>query len=418
MEKLKIAMLTTFYPPYSYGGDAIGIERLVLALAKKGHEITVIHDKDSFYSLSDEKPTDIDPPENVTVIGLRSRIGLLANLLTHQLGRPLVHGSKLQETIRQGGFDIIWYHNISLIGGPAVLSFGDGLKIYEAHEHWLICPTHVLWRFNRELCTSKQCIRCSISYNRPPQLWRYGKNFSRQLEHVDTFIAKSEFSSKKHREFGFPRKMEVVPYFLPNKPLRPQEEKVSPHDRPYFLFVGRLEKIKGLNDVIPVFADYPDADLLVLGTGEFAPQLKRQAGEIPNVKFLGRLAPDELSAYYASSIALIVPSVCYETFGIILIEAFREGTPVIARNIGPFEEIVSRCDGGVTYSDNKGLVEAMRKLQGSPSFRQSMGRAARAGFEAYWSEEVVLSGYLETVRKAALEKGHERIVSILEGGVE
>ncbi len=412
MIKLKIAMLTTFYPPYSYGGDAHGIERLVTAMAKQGHHVTVIHNIDAFHSALDAKSSEITPPENVKVIGLRSNISFLSNFLTHQLGRPVIHHHQLLEILKPGAFDIIWFHNVSLIGGPAILSYGDGLKVYEAHEHWLVCPTHVLWRHNRELCDARQCIRCVINYRRPPQLWRFQKYFARQLGHIDTFIAKSEFSRDKHKEFGFPHEMQVVPYFLPDKPRA--QEKCDTHDKPYFLFVGRLEKIKGLDHVIPVFANYPNADLLILGTGEHEAELKRLAGDIPNIKFLGRLPPEELSKYYRAAIALIVPSVCYETFGIILIESFREGTPVIARKIGPFVEIVNQCGGGLLYSNNNELIAAMHKLQGDPSYRSTMGRAARTGFETHWSEKTVISRYNNTVHQAALAKGNDYVASALE----
>ena len=288
------------------------------------------------------------------------------------------------------------------------------LKIYEAHEHWLVCPTHVLWRHNRELCDSRQCFRCGISYRRPPQLWRHLEFVNRQLDHIDAFIAKSEFSRKKHEEFGFTRKMEVVPYFLPDKLQTVVEGGTSPHPRPYFLFVGRLEKLKGLDDVIPVFARYPGADLLIIGTGSYEAPLKRQAAGVDNVKFIGRLAQGELSRYYRSAIAVLVPSVCFETFGVILIESFREGTPVIARAIGPFVEIVNQCDGGILYADSKGLERAMRRLQGNPEVRQSMASAARTGFETRWSEKPVLQRYFETLRRAALDKQQHQLASALE----
>lgn len=414
MTALKIAMLTTFYPPYSFGGDAIGIQRLATALAKQGHQITIIHDIDAFTTLSDAKPKAADTVENITIIGLQSSMGVVSNLLTHQLGRPVIHHRQLEDILKPGAFDIIWYHNISLIGGPKLLSYGDGLKVYEAHEHWLVCPTHVLWRHNKELCDSRQCFRCAINYKRPPQWWRHSPLLEKQLEHVDSFIAKSEFSRKKHQEFGFPKKMEVVPYFLPEKPVEAFKNSTSPHDRPFFLFVGRLEKIKGLDDVLPVFADYPDADLLILGTGEHEAELQQQASNITNVKFLGRIDPSDLPRYYKFAIALIVPSVCYETFGIILIESFREGTPVIARKIGPFVEIVNRCGGGLLYSDNNELAGAMHRFQGDPSYRDSMAESAKSGFDTYWSEGAVLKQYYDTVRQAAIAKGNNYIASALE----
>lgn len=407
-------MLTTFYPPYSFGGDAIGIQRLATAMARDGHQITILHDIDAYRTLSDHQPAPIEHPENIEVIGLESRFGLLSNLLTHQLGHPIVHRQQLKDILTSGSFDIIWYHNISLIGGPGLLSYGDALKIYEAHEHWLVCPTHVLWRFNRELCTHRECLRCTISYHRPPQWWRHTALLDNKLGEVDAFIAKSEFSRDKHSEFGFSRPMQVVPYFLPESSPPVQEKQQSPHDRPYFLFVGRLEKIKGLDDVIPIFANYPDADLLILGNGDYEETLKQQAGNITNVKFLGRLAPEELSRYYSGAMALIVPSVCYETFGIILIESFRQGTPVIAKALGPFVEIVEKSGGGLLYSNSEELTAAMRRLQTDTQYREQLADRALLSFKEYWCESAVMSQYYEVIRKAAEHAGKQKIVASLQ----
>jgi len=411
---LRIAMLTTFFPPYSFGGDALGVERLAMALARRGHEVTVVHDIDAYATLAGREPIASPPHRQFEVIGLRSRVGMLSNILTHQISRPIIHHARLKSLLQPGAFDVIWFHNVSLIGGLGLLSFGDGLKVYEAHEHWLVCPTHVLWRHNRELCDGRQCFRCSLAHRRPPQLWRHLEFVDRQLGEVDLFIAKSGFSRRKHQEFGFTRDMTVVPYFLPDKPIQNTAGAEPIHPRPYFLFVGRLEKIKGLDDVIPVFSDYLEADLLIIGTGEYEPELKKRAKGRSNIKFVGRLAPHELSKYYRSAIALIVPSVCFETFGIILIESFREGTPVIARDIGPFREIVEQCNGGVLFNDANDLKAAMYSLQSNPTQRSQMAEAARTGFEISWQEETVMKTYYSSLRQAALKKGLRRVASALE----
>jgi glycosyltransferase involved in cell wall biosynthesis len=263
----------------------------------------------------------------------------------------------------------------------------------------------VLRRHNRELCTGRECVKCQLTYHRPPQLWRATGYLERELHHVDAFIAMSEFSRQKHREFGFPREMEVLPYFLPDPEAGGAKVGgASPYPRPYFLFVGRLEKIKGLDDVIPVFRDYPDADLVIAGDGEYAATLKAQAEGMTNVRFLGRVAMEELRRYYEHAIALVVPSVCFETFGIILIEAFKQSTPVIARRIGPFPEIVETAGAGELFATRDDLVAAMRRLQGDPARRE---RLARAGYEAYvtrWSESAVIPKYLEIVAAAARRK--------------
>jgi len=326
-----------------------------------------------------------------------------------------MNGSQIARILAQGRFDVINFHNISLLGGPGILKYGSALKLYMAHEHWLVCPSHVLWRHNRELCTGRECIRCQLAFRRPPQLWRGTGYLERELHHVDAFIAMSEFSRQKHREFGFPRDMEVVPYFLPDvEPGEGRRATEPPQPRPYFLFVGRLEKIKGLDDVIPVLRDFPDADLLIAGDGEYAAHLRSVGAGLENVKFLGRVPLEELRRYYEHALALIVPSVCYETFGIILIEAFRQRTPVIARRLGPFPEIVESSGGGELFETTAELVAAMRRLASDPGYRQRLAAAGFAAFQERWSESVVVPRYLDLVARTARQKDDRRVLSKLD----
>ena len=249
---LRVAMLTTFYPPYNFGGDGIGVQRLSRALVGRGWDVTVIHDKDAYLSLAGAEPVAASQDDGVKVVSMTSPLGVASNLLTHQLGRPVAHHRELRRRLAPGAFDIVWFNNISLVGGPGLLSYGDGLKVYEAHEHWLVCPTHVLWKHNREVCEQRSCLSCVASYRRPPQIWRRTGYLERKLEEVDLFIAKSDFSRDKHAAFGFPKPMEVVPYFLPDRGAEPDLE--PPQTRPYFLVVGRLEKSKGVQDILPAFA--------------------------------------------------------------------------------------------------------------------------------------------------------------------
>jgi len=408
MRPLRFCHLTTFYPPHNFGGDGIGIQRLVRALAKRGHHNTVVHDVDAFSLLAKGRdPGRASEPEGVEVIPLRSGVGALSPLLTQQLGRPLATRAKLERILAAGEFDVINFHNVSLIGGPGLLALGEAVKLYMAHEHWLVCPSHVLWRHNRELCTGRECLRCVLNFGRPPQAWRATKLLERSARHVDAFIAMSEFSRAKHREFGFEPDMQVVNYFLPD-PAPGGEAAVageaSPHARPYFLFVGRLEKIKGLDDVIPLFESFADADLLIAGDGEYAQPLRDLARDNLRVRFLGRIPVDELARYYRHSVALIVPSICFETFGIILIEAFRSRTPVIARRIGPFPEIIERARSGELFETQQELLAAMRKLLADPGARALAAQRGYQAFVEHWSESAVLPRYLDVVRRAAASK--------------
>ncbi len=381
-----------------------------------------MHDVDAFNVLAKGRdPGLATEPAGVEVIGLKSGIGALSSLLTQQFGTPVATRGKLERIFADGDFDVINYHNISLIGGPGVLALGHAVKLYMAHEHWLVCPSHVLWRHNRELCLGRECLRCVLNHGRPPQLWRSRGSLARQSRHVDAFIAMSEFSRDKHREFGFERSMEVVNYFLPDPEPAAQEPGLavfdrSPHTRPYFLFVGRLEKIKGLDEVIPLFEGQGEADLLIAGDGEYGAVLRTLAAENPRVRFLGRIPVDDLSRYYRHATALIVPSICFETFGIILIEAFRSKTPVIARRIGPFPEIIERARSGMLFETKEELSKAMQLMLHDPKARSA---AVERGYHAYvehWSESAVLPRYLDVVARAAQAKDsaiHQRVRAAL-----
>jgi glycosyltransferase involved in cell wall biosynthesis len=417
MSGLRFCFLTTFYPPFNFGGDGIGIQRLARGLARSGHHVTVVHDADAYNTLhKGPEPPPGREPAGIEVVTLRSGLGAVSPLLTQQFGRPVANGGKIRRLLAQGEYDVINFHNVSLVGGPGILKYGDALKLYMAHEHWLVCPMHVLWRHGRELCTGRQCFRCTLHYRRPPQLWRWTGYLERELRHVDSVIAMSEFSRQKHAEFGLRKPMEVLPYFLPDpEPGGAAVAGERPYPRPYFLFVGRLEKIKGLDDVIPLFRDYRDADLLIAGDGEYAGTLKQQAEGLDGVRFLGRVAPDELRRYYQHAVGLIVPSVCYETFGIILIESFKQSTPVIARRIGPFPEIVEQSGGGELFSTGAELLAAMRRLQSDPAYREARASAGYQAYAQHYTESAVVPRYLEIVRRAAVRTGRDRLAGRLDG---
>src|SRR6185295_16838678 len=111
--------------------------------------------------------------DNVTCHPLETRRPTLSALAAHQLGRPAFYASQLRRILEPGGYDVIHFHNVSLMGAPGVLELGRAVKLYTANEYWLLCPTHVLFAFDREACTVRSCLACTLHSRRPPQLWRY-----------------------------------------------------------------------------------------------------------------------------------------------------------------------------------------------------------------------------------------------------
>ena len=418
---LRFAMVTTFYPPYHFGGEAIFVRRLVHALARHGHRVDVIHDVDAYKVLgSGTEPLPLKEPAGVHVYPLRSRIGALSCLLTHQTGHPIVHGPRIRRILEDGNYDVIHFHNVSLVGGPGVLAYGQALKLYTMHEYWLVCPTSSLWRHNQEICTKKQCFRCPLHYRRPPQLWRWTRLLETKLRHIDAFLSPSAFTAAKHAELGFPRAIEVLPNFCPNDepkgdstPLNFKGETKAP----YFLFVGRLKMYKGLQDVIPLFGEGAPADLLIAGTGagtgNYETELRRLATGKPRVHFLGPLTPMELRRYFSGAIALVVPSIWFDVSPLVVVEAFRESTPVIARRRGGLTETIETSGGGLLFDTETELRESLHLLANDLLLRNRLGKAGRQAHQELWSEAVILPRYLGLIRRVAAKRGFEHLAAVL-----
>ena len=90
--------------------------------------------------------------------------------------------------------------------------------------------------------------------------------------------------------------MTVLPSFVPTPTATADREAVS--ERPFFMCVGRLEKLKGIQDMIELFRGYRDADLVIIGDGGYRPVLEQLARGLEHVRLLGGLHPSELGAYY------------------------------------------------------------------------------------------------------------------------
>jgi glycosyltransferase involved in cell wall biosynthesis len=401
-KSLKFCMVTTFYPPYHFGGDATYIYRLSNELARRGHYVDVIHCKDSYFLLTNDGPkAGYENHPNVNVYGLKSRLGSLSPLLTQQTGMPVLKRRFIKSKLEENGYDVIHYHNMSLIGITA-LRYGNTIKLYTTHEHWLICPMHVLWKYNREVCKEKSCFLCTLVHKRPPQLWRYTNVLRKTLRNIDAFISPSRFTKKKHLENGLDIPIIHIPYFLPQTE-RNEDTYGTPisltNNLPYFLFVGRLEKIKGLQNLIPVFKKYPKYDLLVAGDGTYESVLKELAGRAPNINFLSRLTLEELQEFYRNAVAVIVPSICYEVFGIIIIEAFSMKTPVIVYNLGAMPEVIEDSSGGCVYSTEDQLRSAMDALAKNQALRTTLGVNGYQAYLKYWSENAHIEKYLGLIEQ-------------------
>jgi glycosyltransferase involved in cell wall biosynthesis len=401
---MRFCMVCTFYPPYHFGGDAMYVHRLANGLARRGHHIDVIHDLDAYFlARKTEPPIAFDEHPNVRIIRLKSRFGPLSPLLTQQTARPLLKPA-VRERLESGDYDVIHFHNPSLIGSAA-FRYGRAVKLYTMHEHWLICPMHVLWKFDREPCDAPECLMCCIRGRRPPQLWRYTGRLDDDLSHIDRFLSPSRFTRARHLDAGLDLPITVLPYFVPTPPA---PDPAPSRTRPYFLFVGRLVKLKGVDTLIRAFATYRDADLVVVGEGEESDALRAAAHELPHVHFTGACSQQQLGALYRDAVALVMPSIGYEVFGIVLIEAFTHRTPVIVRNRGGMREAVEDSHGGFVYDSDAELIAHMTRLQQSSDLRRECGENGHAAYLRLWSEGPHIDRYLQIVEDERDRRGSSR----------
>ena len=263
---------------------------------------------------------------------------------------------------------------------------------------------HVLWKFDREVCTKPTCVRCSWPARRPPQLWRHTGLMRRATRHIDAFLGPSLFTIRMHQERGMRGTMIQLPLFHP-EPTPPSDTTRENDGRPYFLFTGRLEKIKGVqvhDPGLPRPARRRSAHRRRRRLRAAAPCHGRRARRTSS--FLGRVDHARLQALYRDAVATVVPSLCYETFGLIVAESFSTATPVIVYAQSSLAELVETYGGGLMYRTPEELRAAIAELHARPERRAELGQQGRAAYEAEFAEPAFLTHYLDVVRTLLAQK--------------
>ena len=408
---MRFCMITTFFGAHRFGGAAVIVDRLSRALLRRGHQVEVIYDVDAYeLARTGEAPYAYAPPDGLRLHPIRSWAGALSPLWTHQTSRMGPTQREIQRIIDSGAFDVIHFHNISLIGGAEILSLEAArqrpVKLMTAHEFWLLCPISSLWRFDREICPQRQCIRCSLANRRPPQLWRLSDAVDRGLSHLDALVFPSQHTLSLHRQHGIrARRLVHLPHFLPEDwastgtgpPTKASRESSS--TSLYFAAAGRLVTEKGFHRLLPLMAQLPGIDLKIGGTGPQESELRRMAKGLPNVHYLGQLSLAEMAQLYAGAVAVVIPSLFYETFGYVAVESLSLGTPVIVHDCGALPELIDVSRGGLTYRNDEELLVAMRRLAEDTDFRHELSARGLEAVRKVWSEAAHMDRYFSLIEE-------------------
>lgn len=405
---MRITLVSTFYPPLAFGGDAVHVHGLAAGLAARGNAVRVVHTGSAFRLLATVAPlSGYGPIDGVEVIDLD--IGRPALVGTYITSKPVGYSAKLAAAL--DGSDVVHFHNPSLLGGVGGIRCTNAIRMYTAHEHWLLCPMHTLFRNNAEVCTQRTCIRCCASYRRPPQPWRWTDAVDRAVAELDVLICPSRFTAALH-EARYPNaNVRVV---TPPGPRRVERSLASaPNEgRPFVLFVGRLQAIKGALWMAKSLQNRTTIDVVFAGDGPERNELERVAAADPHLKVVGQQSREEVMDLVESATAVVIPSLGYETFGGVGREAMSVGTPIVVRALGPLPELIEH-GGGVSFSNAQELCEIVERLSNDAAWTRAL-RLAVPTVASNDDHERFFDEYFALIEQAARRRGEHELAAAAE----
>jgi glycosyltransferase involved in cell wall biosynthesis len=139
----------------------------------------------------------------------------------------------------------------------------------------------------------------------------------------------------------------------------------------------------------------------VAGTGGYEARLRQLTQGINNIHFLGFLSEQKLQTLYRKAVALIVPSMWFDVFPNVILEAFRQKTPAIVRRMGGMPEYIEESGAGFVYDTNEALVAAMNQVLVDPSCRRRLGQRGHQAYQREWTAEVHLERYYALIDEIA-----------------
>jgi len=299
----------------------------------------------------------------------------------------------LTETIERFEPDVVHFHNTfaQISPGAYWAVQAAGLPVVQTlHNFRLHCPQGNYLR-DGQVC--EECLGHSPLRGVMRGCYRDSKAMSAVLgsmlvfhrslgtyrNKVTRYIALNEFCRGKFIEGGLPADRIVLkPNFVDFAPPPPAA-------RNGFLYVGRLSSEKGVDSMVRAWSLMDTGSLRVAGTGPESGLLENQ----PRLTALGALSGEAVRAEMGSALALVLPSICYDSFPRTLVEAFACALPVIASRLGPLAELIEEGETGLLFmpGDATDMAQKLDWAQAHPEKMAEMGRNARKKYETEFSAD-------------------------------
>lgn len=360
------------------GGEDVVFEQEGANLARAGHDVIVYHRSNSEIEPS-SRLTQLRPA--VRSVWSHASRREFARLLSRNMP-DLVHvhntfaviSPSIYGACKERGIPVVQtLHNFRWLC-PAATFFRDG-KVCED------CVTGGLWNSFRHGCyrdsrAATATVAFGLAWHRFAKTW---------LDFVDCYIALTSFSRNKFIASGLPaEKIVVKPNFVdPDPGPRP-----SAGD--YAVYLGRLSGEKGLATLLGAWQRLPvPCTLRIVGDGPERPSLEAEAEQlrVSGVTFHGSLSRDQAIALMKGARFAIVPSVWYEGFPMVIVEAFACGTPVLCSRLGSMQELIFDGLTGLHFTpgDAHDLAQKVAWAWNHPVELSEMGRRARCEYERQYT---------------------------------
>ncbi len=379
---MRILLINKFYFPNG-GADqhVLNLERLLQA---HGHDVAVFamaHSQNlpSRWSRFFVSRTDFDRLR-FGWQGLRAAGRMLYSFearrklarLVHDFQPDVAHVHNIYHQLSPSILPVLHAHGI-----PIVMTLHDYALLSENYTlfgHGGICEhgkdgrffSYVAHRCIRHSVAASALAACAMTLHRAMRLYD---------RHVDVYLSPSKFLINTLRAWNI-RARDVR--YLPNFVDLPATTETPPGSS--VLFVGRLAPEKGVDVLIRAVAG-TDIPLHVAGSGPEEQHLRAlaRALQATNVQFVGRLSGAALAAAYQCARCVAVPSVWYENFPTVVLEAFAAARPVVASGIGGLTEQVRHGETGMLVPPGNVAVlrAALRQLMQHPGNATRLGKNAR-----------------------------------------
>ncbi|MCX2473265.1 glycosyltransferase family 4 protein [Pedobacter sp. MC2016-05] len=265
----------------------------------------------------------------------------------------------IKEKIKSIRPDLIHIHNLHFAASASVIHGAHkmGVPIVATlHNYRFLCPSGTLYfdgeLFLDSLKTKVPWKAIKLGVYRNSRLLTFLLGASNYIQHkiktfdkISKFIVLGEHSKSLFLNSHFKnyhQKFVVKPNFSPSTSTAVVEE------GSYFLFVGRLSKEKGVETLLEAFSA-TSIKLRIIGSGEFSDEIISRCSIHKNITYLGQQPQHVVKEQLNGALALVFPSQWYETFGMVLIEAYSRSVPVIASDLGNIKTIVEDGKTGLTF---------------------------------------------------------------------